>query len=77
MDAKPVIDCLLGAFLFGELPRFDLFTVWNRMIFYGNFARLRCSTQIGTFNSNLFELPGGDPHTNKTGMLVGNFKLDP
>ena len=38
MDAKPVFDCLLGAFLFGELLRFDLYTVRNRMIFYGNFA---------------------------------------
>ena len=55
MDAKPVFDCLLGAFLFGELLRLDLFTVRNRMIFYGNFATLRCSTQIGTFNSNLLE----------------------
>ena len=33
MDAKPVFDCLLGAFLFGELPRLDLFTVRNQMIF--------------------------------------------
>ena len=55
MDAKPVFDCLLGAFLFGELLRLDLFTVRNWMIFYGNFATMRCSTQIGTFNSNLLE----------------------
>ena len=56
MDAKPVFDCLLGAFLFGELLRLDLFTLPNRMIFFtGNFATMRCSMQIGTFNSNLLE----------------------
>ena len=55
MDAKPVFDCLLGAFLFGERLRLDLFTGRNGMIFYGSFATLRCSTQIGTSNSNFLE----------------------
>ena len=35
--------------------RLIIFTVRKRMIFYKNFAKLRCSTQIGTFNSNLLE----------------------
>ena len=30
-------------------------SIRNRMIFYGNFATMRCSMQIGTFNSNLLE----------------------
>lgn len=56
MNTKPVFDCLLGAFLFRELVKLDLLTVRNRMIYiYGNFATMRCSTQIGTFNSNLLE----------------------
>ena len=46
MDAKPVFDCFLGAFLFGELLRFDLFTVRNRMIFYGNFATSNRNFQL-------------------------------
>ena len=33
MDAKPVFDCLLGAFLIGGLLRLDLFKVRGRMIF--------------------------------------------
>ena len=41
------VDCLLGAFLFGELLRLDLFTVRNQMIFYGNFA-----TCIALLNTN-------------------------
>ena len=68
MDAKPVFDCLLGAFLFGELPRLDLFTVRNRVIFYGNFATMRWSTQKGTFNSNLLE------HVVKLWLLKHRFK---
>ena len=43
MDAKLVFDCLLGAFLFEELLRLDLFTVGNGMIFNGNFER--CAAQ--------------------------------
>ena len=39
MDVKPVFDCLLGAFLFRELLRLDLFTVRNRMIFIGTSRR--------------------------------------
>ena len=56
MDAKSVFYCLLEAFLFGELLRLDLFTVRKRMIFYGHFATMCCSTQIETFSSNLLSM---------------------
>ena len=58
MNAKPVFDCLLGAFRFGELLQLDLLTVPNRMFFFffmGNSATLHCTTQIATFNSTFYK----------------------
>ena len=48
MDTKPVFHCLLGAFLFGELLRLDLFTVRNQMFFLWEL----CNACVANANKN-------------------------